>query len=203
MNNEKKASVLTLEHLAPYLPYGLKCHNMGNTDEEGHAFVSEIVGLDHDNVWVSHEHEDNDYAYSDTFPLLRPLSNLTKEIEHNGVSFLPLLLLAKVEDYQNNYLDDDESGIPIIGKDVSDFDMGSMTYAHTYRFRFDEELKLFVVDLLDEDGSMISELMSIATRNFDLIKKLFEWHFDVFGLIDKGLAIDINSIEGKETKANG
>lgn len=28
-----------------------------------------------------------------------------------------------------------------------------------------------------------------------LIQKLFEWHFDVFGLIEKGLAIDINTIE--------
>jgi len=27
------------------------------------------------------------------------------------------------------------------------------------------------------------------------LSKLFEWHFDVFGLIEKGLAIDINSIQ--------
>jgi len=28
-----------------------------------------------------------------------------------------------------------------------------------------------------------------------IVQKLFEWHFDVFGLIEKGLAIDINTIE--------
>ena len=28
-----------------------------------------------------------------------------------------------------------------------------------------------------------------------VISKLFEWHFDVFGLIEKGLAIDINTIK--------
>lgn len=31
--------------------------------------------------------------------------------------------------------------------------------------------------------------------NFEDISKLFENHFDVFGLIDKGLAIDINTIK--------
>lgn len=28
-----------------------------------------------------------------------------------------------------------------------------------------------------------------------IIQKLFEWHFDVFGLIPKGLAIDINTLK--------
>lgn len=30
---------------------------------------------------------------------------------------------------------------------------------------------------------------------FEDVQKLFEWNFDVFGLIKKGLAIDVNSIE--------
>jgi len=30
---------------------------------------------------------------------------------------------------------------------------------------------------------------------FKLTQKLFEWHFDVFGLIEQGLAIDINTLE--------
>lgn len=196
MNNEKKAPVLTLEHIAPYLPYGLKVLINNKTVELFKACATSIETR-------PSVHGFTYCSFDDFKPILRPLSDLTKEIEHKGVSFIPLLLLAKIENYENNYLDDDENGVPIIGKDVSDFDMGSMTYAHTYRFRFDEELKLFVVDLLDEDGSMISEAMNIATRNFDLIKKLYEWHFDVFGLIEKGLAIDINSIEGKETKGNG
>ena len=29
---------------------------------------------------------------------------------------------------------------------------------------------------------------------YEINSKLFEWHFDVFGLIEKGLAIDINTI---------
>jgi hypothetical protein len=29
------------------------------------------------------------------------------------------------------------------------------------------------------------------------VQKLFEWHFDVFGLISKGLAIDINTLKNQ------
>ena len=30
---------------------------------------------------------------------------------------------------------------------------------------------------------------------FEIIQKLLEWHFDIYGLIDAGLAIDINTIK--------
>ena len=29
---------------------------------------------------------------------------------------------------------------------------------------------------------------------YEIVQKLLEWHFDVFGLIEKGLAIDINTL---------
>lgn len=29
-----------------------------------------------------------------------------------------------------------------------------------------------------------------TSLSYDMVKKLFEWHFDVFGLIEKGLAIE-------------
>jgi len=31
--------------------------------------------------------------------------------------------------------------------------------------------------------------------DFNMYQKLFEWHFDIYGLIEKGLAIDINTIK--------
>lgn len=36
---------------------------------------------------------------------------------------------------------------------------------------------------------------SIEMQYYNDYQFLFEWHFDVFGLIEKGLAIDINTIE--------
>ena len=38
------------------------------------------------------------------------------------------------------------------------------------------------------------EKWKYETTNYETIEKLFEWHFDVFGLIEKGLAIDINTL---------
>lgn len=38
---------------------------------------------------------------------------------------------------------------------------------------------------------------SIESLNFGVVSKLIEWHFDVFGLIDKGLAIDKTKIKAK------
>lgn len=37
----------------------------------------------------------------------------------------------------------------------------------------------------------------IKTFRFEVVQKLIEWHFDVFGLIDRGLALPI---EGKEVE---
>jgi len=46
-------------------------------------------------------------------------------------------------------------------------------------------------DILDE-GKPVSQLA------YCIIEKLFENHFDVFGLIDAGLAIDINKLRKNE-----
>lgn len=35
----------------------------------------------------------------------------------------------------------------------------------------------------------------IKTFRFEVVQKLFEWHFDVFGLIEQGLAININDLQ--------
>lgn len=140
---------LTLEHLVPYLPHGLKCHNMGNIDEEGHAFVSEIVGLDQDYVWVSHEHEDDYYAYSDTFPLLIPLSALTVEFFEENIDDAIVDFLINCEPENNHF-----------SVEVCDKVIGWTAISY-------EEYQLF-----------------------------FKNHFDVFGLIEKGLAIDYNTVKG-------
>ena len=37
-------------------------------------------------------------------------------------------------------------------------------------------------------------VVSLNKNNYWKIEKLFEWHFDVFGLIEKGLAINVNDL---------
>ena len=132
---------LELKHLAPYLPYSLEF----NCDFNG---IQEMTGL-----FVAEEDGEplvqfkgycadiNDTTHK---PILRPLSDLTKEIEIDGEKIV---------------------------------------ISNEYRScRFNEMSTL-------KGGSVI--LRSIMLKEYDIILK---YHFDIFGLIEKGLAIDINTL---------
>ena len=71
------------EFLAFSLPYGLKCKELGLNEifTLNPKLYSLIELLNWSNVYQ---------------PLLRPLSDLTKEIEHKGEKFVPIIELAKV-----------------------------------------------------------------------------------------------------------
>ena len=84
---------------------------------------------------------------TDFKPILRPLSDLTKEIEVNGEKFLPLDELAIIEEV-------------VCLQYSTEFFETSIKYLPNW-----------------------------------IIEKLLEWHFDIYELIEKGLAIDINTIK--------
>ena len=124
---------LELKHLSPYLPYGLKisCNN-DNVIEMGAYPSPKRKLIDIESVCGTPEWK----------PILRPLSDLTKEIEHNG-----------------------------------------------------EKLSKRTMEVIkDRDWGLIH-----FCPHHD-VKKLFEWHFDVHGLIEAGLAIDINTLEKHQNK---
>jgi hypothetical protein len=129
---------LELKHLAPYLPYGLKVRFDVEKYKDNHQH--DLVGLELDLVKVkTHIGIVLDFPEIERIkPILRPLSDLTKEITHNGQTFVPK----------------------------------------------------FIIDM-----AFPAERMGLnpATWSHRVITKLIEWHFDVFGLIDNGLAIDINN----------
>lgn len=150
---------LELKHLSPYLPYGLKAKNCFNE-------IVEIKGLQYGNESCSNELwtfiKNRDYLQGYLYeckPILRPLSDLTKEIEHNGENFVPIDILRG------------RFGRLIDGIYVSP-DYASLRFQH-------HNMRCFI-DLRDTT---------------EILNKLFEWHFDVFGLIEKGLAIDINVLK--------
>lgn len=91
-------------------------------------------------------------------PILHPLSDLTKEIEHNGERFVP---------------------IERIRKDIGNVSMYQYTNGD-FEFNIESEYHSQEIDLWD---------------GFRIAEKLLEWHFDIFGLIEEGLAVDINKIE--------
>jgi hypothetical protein len=133
---------LELKHLAPYLPYGLNF----KTDFD-HIFYR-MSGLEINKSIVVLKAKNNAKNTKrlllkkliNSKPILRPLSDLTKEIQVNGEKFVPKEWLRL------NYISEN---------------IGLNTAVWSYR----------------------------------TIEKLLEWHFDVFGLIDKGLAVGINTLE--------
>ena len=149
---------MEIKHLAPYLPYDLKV--VFEDDEHEHTLVG-LVNWSNEIMVLS---PFSDYGRSNIKnckPILRPLSDLTKEIEHKGVKIIPIDYFEIGDDY-NDIVDYGQGNVKLIGllKDMAE---------HNF--------------------------IQISYMNYGVIIKLFEWHFDVFGLIEKGLALDINELK--------
>lgn len=136
---------LELKHLAPYLPYGLKVKsNLTGS-------ILTLKGISYRGSLQNEEGFDMTNI-NRSKPILRPLSDLKKEIEVNGEKFFPFEYL------QNNY--------PCFGFDYN-----------------------------NEEGFILkTDVVNYKYLPYMILYKLFEWNFDVFGLIDKGLALDINTL---------
>jgi hypothetical protein len=76
---------LTIQHLSAYLPYELGFECEGD-------FNNILHGI-HGNAVFNQDADDSGegcYGIEIIKPILRPLSDLTKEIEHNGERFVPI-----------------------------------------------------------------------------------------------------------------
>ena len=137
---------LEIKHLAAYLPYKIKIRVFRENES---LFIEdvEITGEVIDYIFETKEY--SKYKYK---PILRPLSDLTKEIEVYGKRFVPanteMLCNFQITNYKG--------------------------------FCF-----------FDGFGSNVN----IDEMPYYTIEKLLSWHFDIFGLIDKGLAVNINELE--------
>lgn len=82
---------LELKHVAPYIPYNLKVifgghGNPLNVTGAGLSGIKLINNANGDFGWGD---------FCDCKPILRPLSDLAKEIEHDGERFVPIEELSK------------------------------------------------------------------------------------------------------------
>lgn len=135
---------LELKHLAPYLPYGLKCY------EPRFNTKHTIIGFVGNEVYIGDDDEICSFVFdNETLPILRPLSDLTKEVKVNGEKFIPFKWF--------NFINSD-------------------------------------IDFETQIIALSNDIKWLDSTYYGIIEKLFEWHFDVFGLIEKGLAIDINTL---------
>ena len=175
---------LTLEHLAPYLPYGLRC-------QWNQSKPFELMGLQKGNDSVNNElwtwRDGSKYLTGYLYeckPILRNLSDLTKEIEHNGEKFVPLFELCKMQG----------------------FSMGAKSnweYSYSTEFNCNTAMmknKDWIFRYLGKQGDFY--LNGIAEHNkkhqkshkqLAMFQKLFEWHFNVFNL-PENLFVDINTL---------
>lgn len=163
---------LTLEHLALYLPYKLKVrweYEIGTEFEDTaiwilHPTKDALDSLrDNEHISLYNLLTEVETVYK---PILRPLSDLTKEIEVNSEKFVPIDVI-KDEFLECDTLIYGDAGYGWIG---------------LYN---DNTLIPFYMEC---DMEIMPEI------HYGIVTFLAKWHFDIFGLISKGLAIDINTL---------
>lgn len=157
---------LELNHIAPYLPYGLKVYHSGG------CIVPMTVEPQKD--WKNKGFGINEILkYDYLTPLFYPISALYEEDE-NGL--IPIIELARISFKNSGY------GRFICEKDKCKVwnDSSSITFRYSPIYGF----------TLHYNGRI-----EPANNQLDLFTYLFENHYDVFGLIDKGLAIDKTKIK--------
>ena len=152
---------LELKHLAGYLPYGLKI----TKEDWGKIFKMDNDGTTLNCIGI-------DYILNvNAKPILRPLLDLTKEIEVNREKFVPYIELAKKYAEISGY-----------NEDIRIFRNKCYCYSESSEIEFRFNGRDFILN-----GKLVN-------AQHHLFLKLHEWHFDIYGLIEKGLAIDINTI---------
>lgn len=155
---------LELKHLAAYLPYGLKIH----TGSE----IIELGGFHNEN-WLN-IFGNEIYCEGEIKPILHPISDLTKPSLECGL--IPIVELAKI-------------AYPKILKGIHQ--VGNICFIDSrekYVFGYANEASSFICTYIPENRNCF------VNNQLDLFEYLFAHHFDVYGLIEAGLAIDINSI---------
>lgn len=162
---------LELKHLAPYLPYSLKGYVFYTEEDFEVITLSLKDGIDNEvsiNDWLT------GYVCK---PILSPLSDLTKEIEVNGERFVPLVEIIKYLNFKFLRYEIKDNSLDVV------FDNKLQTKE---RFWFSN---------FKGTSFYCSNMNKLMYKDiYGAINKLLEWHFDIFGLIEKGLAIDINSL---------
>lgn len=144
---------LELKHIAPYLPHQLQ---ILTPNCEGHLSILKGLKSNKFDQLCIRDSDDKWWINSSVKPILRPLSDLTKEIQTiHGEVFIPY------KDIENQF--------NIEGLNNN----------------------LYYLVKREDDGNVFISLI----ENYQIIQILFQWHFDIFGLIENGLAIDINTLK--------
>ena len=162
---------LEAKHLAPYLPYGLKVRY---NNKEYSVYAIEVKGrlmLETEPMYVVFMN----IKY--VKPILRPLSSMTKKEAYDL-----LCLIVGIED---------------IGFEQSDLDYISLNYEYDMlkikgEFPFDDYVcgTKYTINISNDGIACFDTESNGAYIPHSAYDYLLSKHFDVFGLIDEGLAIE-------------
>lgn len=191
-----------LEAFAPYLPYKVKCHGMGEWieetefDDEPTPKIFSIVGIvkDSNEEYYAQCEEDNGditdvYISGDLFPILRPLSDLTKPCLEGGK--VPIVELGNMLGFHNLERYEDNK--------VVEYGWTSGYYeedSETYILAWSESMQTLGIWLEECNGEPIQQILNLKALNW-----LYAHHFWLGDQAEFGKTIiNINTL--KQTNMN-
>ncbi|KGT09525.1 hypothetical protein NV63_06780 [Elizabethkingia anophelis] len=170
LNKEIKMDKLELKDIAPYLQYNLQMQYEPTRE----------IGVLESILHANNEYDELRFGISTMFqsdhywlfkPILRPMTDLTKEITHNGETFIPIARLLRMK-----FPDE-----PLIGR-YSIIKVSKSGYPRAcFEFMSTKEIRIYPFELFDAP--------------YWIIQKLQEWQFDTEKLIERGLAINLNEVD--------
>lgn len=149
---------LELKNLAPYLPYSLKVESQRGTGDLDYKGLKK--GMTCFNI---HKIDGDKWK-----PLLLPLTALTQQLPDGSI---PIVELAKIAKF--SFIESDKINITDVAINIRD---------DKYLFGFNFNWNSF------HSYSLCDQNPINVKHQLQLFEYLFKNHFDVFGLIDKGLA---------------
>ena len=156
---------LELKDNAGYLPYGLKV--LIKRDDN---IIGTVIGETNDYMRVFGEDAEDYFEESDEMlPILRPPSDLYRTITHNGKEIVPIVELAKIND-------------------------PALRWKLHGRYSANAMLTGMIVYFMFSNGSFNYSYRSCVNQ-VPLFDFLHELKIDYRGLIDAGLAIDVNKLD--------
>jgi len=165
---------LELKHIASYLPYAVKIYDYN---------AYPVCGF----FEMNHNGGTGMIAISELLAsprlykiALRPIYDLTNEISHNGRKFIPIEALLDIET-EINWSSSDHLNTDFMEKTHYTKIEGGST------FGYNESGYFYIIDKYDR--------YCPVKKQKELFETMYEWGIDLNGLIDQGLAIDINTIE--------
>ena len=178
---------LEIKHLSAYLPYGItfKSEMDKPFDEVGINPIWTAEGMIKmlgDYCLITKDNNDA-YALQTCKPILRPLSQLTKEITHNGEKFVPMIEIVKMIEPYYVEIDESTSDFNVINESTGK----DRVYQLRYKNNYNNQGEISMLNFHENEKCLWHSDRIIPIKCHD---KLFEWHFDIYGLIENNLAIE-------------